>query len=493
MSTPHATDERPDTHDWLVVDEGWGRRAVDFATLAEPANCREYVAMHQRLGVGPGVRLLDLACGSGLSVELAAARGATCAGIDAAARLVAVARDRNPDADLRVGDMHDLPWDDASFDTVTSFRGIWGTTPDALAEARRVLVPGGKLGLTVWGHIKRSAGAWALSPFTLASAPKVANQAAMVALGRPGVGEELLARFGFTDVERVEIPFALEFADPETYARALASTGPAYEAIQTVGEDEFMRHATELAAERVRDGLPLRANIDVVGYVARKPRTAATGRTSQSSDAPESSEPSESGESSDAGFLPVPPTSADVQALYDADRAELGYVMNVSRLWAQDPAMRQSLFGLFGQAIQAGSLSYRQRGILVSACASTLGDSYCSLAWGNKLAGVAGDELAGAVLRGDDTGLDDVERVLARWARRVARDPNAIDAGDVEELRNAGYDDAQIFAITAFVALRMAFSTVNDALGVRPDQELQSAPAQVRDAVVWGRPIAGST
>jgi hypothetical protein len=29
---------------WSTVDEGWGRKAVDFATLSEPANCREYAA-----------------------------------------------------------------------------------------------------------------------------------------------------------------------------------------------------------------------------------------------------------------------------------------------------------------------------------------------------------------------------------------------------------------------------------------------------------------
>ncbi len=119
---------------WRTVDEGWGRRAVDFATLSEPANCREYVAIHSRLGVGEGDRLLDVACGSGLAVELARMRGAECAGIDASHRLVAVARDRNPGADLRVGDMHELPWGEASFDVATSFRGIWGTTPSAVGE-----------------------------------------------------------------------------------------------------------------------------------------------------------------------------------------------------------------------------------------------------------------------------------------------------------------------------------------------------------------------
>jgi SAM-dependent methyltransferase len=260
-----------DSPQWSLVDEGWGRKAADFATLSEPSNCREYVALHHRLGVDAGDRLLDVACGSGLAIELARIRGATGSGLDASPRLVAVARDRNPGCDIRVGDMHALPWDEASFDVVTSFRGIWGTTPDAVDELRRVLRPGGRAGITVWGHIKVSPGAWALSPFRLAAPPKVDNQAAMVSLGRPGAGEHLLAAHGFADIERIKVPFAFEFADPQLYARALAASGPAYEAIQQVGEAEFERAAVELAQARQRDGLPLRAEIDLVGYLARKP------------------------------------------------------------------------------------------------------------------------------------------------------------------------------------------------------------------------------
>jgi SAM-dependent methyltransferase len=256
---------------WTTVDEGWGRKAVDFATLSEPSNCREYVAVHHRLGVDAGDRLLDMACGSGLSIELARLRGASCSGIDASPRLAAVARDRNPESDIRVGDMNALPWDPASFDVVTSFRGIWGTTPDAVAEIHRVLRPGGRVGITVWGHLKISPGAWAFAPFRLAAAEKVDNQAMMVSLGRPGAGEQVLESYGFADVERFDVPFALEFADPEVYARALAATGPAYEAIQNVGEAEFHRAAVEQAQGQLRDGLPLRADLKVVGYLARKP------------------------------------------------------------------------------------------------------------------------------------------------------------------------------------------------------------------------------
>jgi alkylhydroperoxidase family enzyme len=84
--------------------------------------------------------------------------------------------------------------------------------------------------------------------------------------------------------------------------------------------------------------------------------------------------------------------------------------------------------------------------------------------------------------------------VLARWARAVVRDPNATEEGDVQSLRDAGYEDVQIFAITAFVAFRIAFSTINDSLGAQPDRELaMDAPLQVRDAVTFGRQIADPT
>lgn len=457
---------------WALADEGWGRQAVAFATLSEPANCREYVALHHLLGIEAGQAVLDVACGSGLAVELAAARGAAASGLDASARLVAIAHDRAPDADIRVGDMNALPWADGTFDVVTSFRGIWGTTPDAVAEVRRVLRPGGRVGLTVWGHIKASPGAWALEPFTLAAREKVANQAAMVRLGRPGAGEELLAAWGFEDVHRHEIPFAWEFADPDHFARALASTGPAYEAIQAVGEQAFLDHAREVAASRVRAGLPLRAVILVVGYLATKPLDVPP---------PHDDEPSGS-------FLAPTPPSPGAERLRQEDVDELGFVKNASRLWGRMPGTLDGLFGLLGQCVKAGRLDLRTRGILVTATASTLGDAYCSFAWGGKLAKSAGNDLAAGVLLGDDTGLDPAEQVLASWARAVTRDANGTTSTDVQALRDVGYDDDQIMAITVFIALRLAFSTVNDALGATPDTELVATlPTAVADAVTWGR------
>lgn len=190
------------------------------------------------------------------------------------------------------------------------------------------------------------------------------------------------------------------------------------------------------------------------------------------------------------GFLGVPEATVEAQRLFDEDTAELGYVMNVSRLWAYQPATLTGLFTLLGQANSTDRLSLRQRSILVTACASAFGDSYCSLAWGSKLAKASDAQTAARVLEGVDDGLSSSERAMAAWARKVARDPNGTTAVDVQALRDAGFRDSQIFTMTVFVALRLAFSTVNDALGLRPDAALRAtAPALVRDAVTFGRPI----
>jgi hypothetical protein len=69
------------------------------------------------------------------------------------------------------------------------------------------------------------------------------------------------------------------------------------------------------------------------------------------------------------------------------------------------------------------------------------------------------------------------------------RDPNATTKADIERLRELGLGDREIFEATVLVAFRLAFSTINDALGAAPDKQLaDTAPAPVRAAVDYGRP-----
>lgn len=188
-------------------------------------------------------------------------------------------------------------------------------------------------------------------------------------------------------------------------------------------------------------------------------------------------------------FLVEPEPTPAVEDFYAGDLDGQGYVMNLTRLWAHVPEAQHLLSQVLEAVTDAGGLTFRQRAVLVAATAGELGDSYCALAWGTRLAAEVGDGVAAGVLRRDDSGLDEAERAMAGWARRVCADPNGTGAEDVDVLRRAGFDDRQIFCITTFVALRRAFSTVNDALGARPDAELvTAAPEEVAAAVTFGRP-----
>jgi len=104
------------------------------------------------VGAGPGIRVLDVATGPGYVAAAAVRRGASVVGIDFSEAMLAEARGHNPGIDFRSGDAEALPFPEASFDAVVmSFGLLHLARPDqALAEAHRVLRPGGRLAFTVW-------------------------------------------------------------------------------------------------------------------------------------------------------------------------------------------------------------------------------------------------------------------------------------------------------------------------------------------------------
>ena len=190
-------------------------------------------------------------------------------------------------------------------------------------------------------------------------------------------------------------------------------------------------------------------------------------------------------------FLTEPPTDDRVRARYDADRQHNGYVDNLTRLWCWRPDALEAYEHARDLVLHECGLSDRDIALLVTATAAARSDSYCALAWGSRLAARSDLETAASVLAGSAAGLDDRASALTQWARRVATDPNSTTPADVERLREVGLTDRQIFDATVFVTLRMAFSTVNDALGAHPDVQLaQAVPARIRAAVNFGRPPA---
>jgi SAM-dependent methyltransferase len=240
------------------------------------------IALLPRLGVRPGMSLLDVACGSGLAVRVAAGMGADVAGIDAAAELVAVACERTPAADLRVGSMFELPWPDDGFDAVLSVNGIWGGCEAAVDEAYRVLRPGGYFAISFWGQgppldIREAFKVFALyAPEQHSSSMRRLND-----IATPGIAEEMLETSGFSVVERGSRVSTIEWPDADIAWRAVSSVGPAVPALRS-NDPTILRDAVLTALEPCRDRRGgYRSRSDHQFVVARKPHGggASTARS----------------------------------------------------------------------------------------------------------------------------------------------------------------------------------------------------------------------
>ncbi len=248
-----TTTDTAATHDWRDAGEAWGHAPNDWACLYEHYAYEVITAIFDRVGIGPGVELLDVACGSGLALRHAGAMGAVTSGIDAAQALVEIAHDRNPDADLRVGSMYDLPWPADRFDVVTSINGIWGGCDAALVQAHRVLRPGGMIGISFWGAGAPNDLRGTFKAFARhAPEGNVRGMRRTNDIATPGVAERMLTNAGFEVVERGARISTIEWPDADTAWRALSSTGPAVPALRHSGPD-VVRAAVLEAVEHCRD------------------------------------------------------------------------------------------------------------------------------------------------------------------------------------------------------------------------------------------------
>ena len=118
--------------------------------------------------LGPGQRVLDVACGTGALTEAVCEQvGPTgsVAGLDANAQMLEVARRKRLDVDWHQGHAEALPFADGSFDAVVSQFGLmfFGDRVAALREMTRVLRPGGRLAVAVWDRLAGSPGYAALA------------------------------------------------------------------------------------------------------------------------------------------------------------------------------------------------------------------------------------------------------------------------------------------------------------------------------------------
>jgi SAM-dependent methyltransferase len=234
----------------------WGARPADWA-LSEDMQRPTYEAALERTGLEPGWRVLDIGCGAGAFLRLVTDGSAEPNGLDASEALIAFAQTRLPQADLRVGEMEELPWDDDSFDLVTGFNSFFFANDmvAALREARRVAKPGAPIVIQVWGAHERcdlEAMKQVVRPFL---PPRPPDAPPDPDPSQPGLLRKLAVQAGLTPANEFDAAWAFIYSDAETLGRAMIAVAGLAVIAGAEREEELKNAIVEgLAPYRRPDG-----------------------------------------------------------------------------------------------------------------------------------------------------------------------------------------------------------------------------------------------
>ena len=212
METAMRTPGFAEIYERVLVPSIFGHWAEEVVERARP--------------IGPSDRILDLGCGTGIVARTLRERlggGFSIAGIDASADMIAMARRLAPDLEWREADARSLPFADDSFELVLS-QQMLQFVPDpgeALREASRVLVPGGRLVLATWRPRHEQPLFEVLG--RIAERHLGACNEKRFALGDDARLRELVAEAGFTDVRVEQVTRIDRFAEFPYRGSALAA------------------------------------------------------------------------------------------------------------------------------------------------------------------------------------------------------------------------------------------------------------------------------
>jgi SAM-dependent methyltransferase len=237
------SDSEPDLQAFRAFEHaGWQQAAAQYAQAFEQLTTQTVEPLLDATAVTKGTRLLDVATGPGYVARAAAERGANVVGIDFSPVMLERARQNAPAVEFREADAAELPFGDASFEVVTMNYGLLHLSqPErAVAEAYRVLCPGGRFAFSVWAGPDAALGLG----LTLAAIQGHGNLAVPLPPGPP----------------------FFRFSDPNESKRVLREAGFAQALVQQIPQVwrlgspealyEVMRHATVRTAGLLRAQAP---------------------------------------------------------------------------------------------------------------------------------------------------------------------------------------------------------------------------------------------
>jgi SAM-dependent methyltransferase len=236
-------------------------------------------ALLDAVRLAPNEKLLDVASGPGYVAAAATARGARVTAVDFSPEMVKLARSQNPGVEFQMGDAEKLSFPDGGFDAaVMNFGMLHLAQPDrALAEALRVLRPGGRYAFTVWAKPEDALG----FGIVLDAIRKHGNPDAPLPPGPPffrfsdaGECETALKVAGFRNVDVRRVTQVWRFSDPATLFEAFLSGSVRTQALlkaQSAQALAAIRDAVGTAAAGFQDHGTVQIPMPAVLASAEKP------------------------------------------------------------------------------------------------------------------------------------------------------------------------------------------------------------------------------
>jgi ubiquinone/menaquinone biosynthesis C-methylase UbiE len=224
----------------------WGRQPKDWSSIQEPIAKAGYDHALAALNLTGQETLLDIGCGTGYFLSLAAPKVRFITGFDATVEFAEEARRRLPAYPFLVGEMEDLPLPDEAYDIVTGFNSFQyaASVSNALAEAHRVLKPGGRLVAMIWGNKEDCQAAISLGAIGTLLPPPPPGTPGPFALSEQQLLEKTLEKTGFTILQTTDVDSIWDYPDIATLLRGFLSAGPATKAIAMVGYDKVAEAVT---------------------------------------------------------------------------------------------------------------------------------------------------------------------------------------------------------------------------------------------------------
>lgn len=188
--------------------------ARDFARASEMAVPR----LVSDVMAKRGMKVLDLCCGQGIVARGLVETGAEVTGLDFSPAMLVIASEEVPEATFVEGDAMAMPFEDASFDAVTMGFGMPHVPdpPAAMAEARRVLKPGGRFAYSVWQDTELSAFTYVFTAIGRHGAPHISLPPGPGATdyADPARAFPAMKAAGFKDVSLGEVDSRWHIDDP---------------------------------------------------------------------------------------------------------------------------------------------------------------------------------------------------------------------------------------------------------------------------------------